>query len=261
VKGLRPPVAGGLRAAARAPRPPGLRARVARPGSPLRALLLALTFAAATAGAEPVAEPPGASVRLTAPRGGQTAERVVTVKASVADYRGDRATLVLNGVPLSVPVNGGRVETAQVLSPGANSIRLFVEQDGRVAEDETSVFAQVPAKDLRVTLTWDTPGTDVDLWVTGPDGEKVLYSHREGKAGGTLDTDVTTGFGPETYTQARLEKGTYRVQAHAYGIARPTRVEVTTVRFEGTPDEERRTFRAVLLETGDVVEVGEFVQR
>ena len=86
-----------------------------------------------------------------------------------------------------------------------------------------------------MTMTWDTDGTDVDLWVTGPDAEKILYSHRQGAAGGTLDTDVTTGFGPETYTQARLQRGTYRIQAHAYGIARPTRVEVTTVRFEGTP--------------------------
>jgi uncharacterized protein YfaP (DUF2135 family) len=200
-------------------------------------------------------------VRIETPRGGQTSDRVTSVKGRVEGYRGQRLTLVMNGVPLSVAVEGGRFEQPQVLSPGANSIRAVVEQDGAVAEDSVALHASVPAKDLRVTLTWDTPGTDVDLWVTGPDGEKVLYSNRQGKAGGILDTDVTTGFGPETYTQARVTSGTYRVQAHYYRGANPTRVALTTVRFEGTPDEERKEFRAVLWKTGDVAEVGEFTAR
>jgi len=193
--------------------------------------------------------------------GGQTSERIVVVKGSVAGYRGDRMTLVANGVPMSVAVSSGRFEQPQVLSPGVNAFRAVVEQDGVAKDDSVSVFARVPAKDLRVTLTWDTPGTDVDLWVTGPDGEKVMYNHREGKAGGTLDTDVTTGFGPETYTQARVARGTYRVQAHYYSGSVPTRLVATTIRGEGTPDEERRTFRAILYRTGDVAEVGEFTAR
>ena len=229
--------------------------------SPLRLVMLLLTGLGTAASAGEPERPAPLSVRLIAPRGGMTSERVVPIKAVITGYRGDRATLVLNGVPLSVAVNGGNVETPQVLSPGSNAIRLFVEQGGTTAEDQTAVFAQVPAKDLRVTLTWDTNRTDVDLWVTGPDGEKVMYSYRQGKAGGTLDTDVTTGFGPETYTQARLATGTYRVQAHAFGIDRPTRVEVNTIRFEGTPEEERKSFHAVLLKTGDIAEVGEFTQR
>lgn len=237
---------------------------------PLLALFAALLGTAlgaglcAVAGAAPDDAGPAAgalSVRIESPRGGQTSDRVVAVKGRVAGYRGERMTLVMNGIPLSVAVQGGHFEQPQVLSPGANAIRAVVEQDGAVAEDAVALHAAVPAKDLRVTLTWDTPRTDVDLWVTGPDGEKVMYNHREGKAGGVLDTDVTTGFGPETYTQARLTAGTYRVEAHYYGGAAPSRVEVTTIRSEGTPDEERRVFRAVLWRTGDVVEVGEFVAR
>jgi uncharacterized protein YfaP (DUF2135 family) len=234
------------------------------------AAAVALAAAAAAASAEDPPAPAAPVVRITSPRGGQTGERVIAIRAQVEGYRGGRATLVLNGVPMSVAATpagpGGAlraVDVPQVLSPGLNSIRVLVEQDGRTAEDGVSVYAQVPAKDLRVTLTWDRPATDVDLWVTGPDGEKVMYSNRQGKAGGTLDTDVTTGFGPETYTHARLRKGTYRLQAHYYGAseAAPCRVEVTTVRFEGTPEEERRVFRGVLLEPGDVLEVGEVLSR
>ncbi len=205
------------------------------------------------------ARPLPMEVRLTSPRGGQTSERVISIAGTVRGIQTDRITLVVNGIPMSVGVDGnGAFQQPQVLSPGLNTIRAVAERDAASFEDSVAVYAQVPAKDLRVTLTWDTPGTDVDLWLTGPDGEKILYSHREGKAGGTLDTDVTTGFGPETYTQARLEKGTYRVQAHAYRIERPTRVELTVVRFEGTPEEQRSVVRGVLLQTNDVVEVGEF---
>ena len=217
----------------------------------------------AVAGAAPPDGPAGTalSVHLDAPRGGQTSERVASIQGRVEGFGGARLTLVVNGVPLSVAVEGGRFVQPQVLSPGANSIRAVVEQAGASAEDSVALYASVPAKDLRVTLTWDTPGTDVDLWVTGPDGEKVMYSNRQGKAGGILDTDVTTGFGPETFTQARALSGTYRVQAHYFRGDVPTRLTVTTVRFEGGPDEERREFHAVLWKTGDVTEVGEFTSR
>jgi uncharacterized protein YfaP (DUF2135 family) len=222
-------------------------------------LALAALALGSFASADEAPPAPALSVRIATPRGGQTSERVVTIRGRVEGYRGDRATLVLNGVPMSVAVQSGAVEVPQVLSPGWNGVRLLVEQDGKTAEDGVSVFASVPAKDLRVTLTWDRPATDVDLWVTGPDGEKVMYSNRQGKAGGTLDTDVTTGYGPETYTHARLSRGTYRIQAHYYGGALPCRVEVTTVRAEGTPDEERRVFGGVLGRSGDVLEVGQVV--
>ena len=226
----------------------------------LGASLLTLAGAAPWAASAP--EPRGDfAVHIQKPFGGQTSERVVTIEGTVSGYAGARLTLVVNGIPMTVPVSNGAFSQAQVLSPGPNAIRAVAEQGGRVAEDSVALHASVPSKDLRVTLTWDTPATDVDLWVTGPDGEKVMYSNRQGKAGGILDTDVTTGFGPETYTQARLQKGTYRIQAHYYGGQKPSRVEVTTVRFEGTPEEDRQVFHAVLWKTGDVAEVGEFTSK
>jgi uncharacterized protein YfaP (DUF2135 family) len=205
------------------------------------------------------AEDPPAALVLEAPRGGQTRERVIPIRGRLTGARVPRLTLVLNGVPLSIPVSDeGTFETRQVLAPGENQIRVVAEADGRTLEDEVAVHALVPAKDLRITLTWDTPGTDVDLWVTGPDGEKVFYQHTQGAAGGTLDTDVTTGYGPETYTQARTQPGTYRVEAHYYRGDRPSRITVNVLEGEGTPNERRRVFEAVLLETNDVVVAAEF---
>lgn len=198
-------------------------------------------------------------VSITRPRAGQTDERVLAIEGQVTGLpAGRRATLVLNGVALSIPVENGAFSTRQVLAPGRNTIRVVAEGAGRTASDEVQTWARVPAKDLRVTLTWDTAGTDVDLWVTGPDGEKVYYQNPQGKAGGTLDVDVTTGYGPETWTQARAVPGTYRVQAHYYRGDRPSRITLTVTRGEGTAEEEREVFRGVLLKTNDVVEVGEF---
>ena len=223
-------------------------------------LALALFGLALPAMPAPVAaEPPAASLRITAPRGGQTRQRVVKITGTLAHVTAKRLTLVLNGVPLSIPRDGDGFSTEQVLAPGPNTIRVLAEEASGVVADQVTVHAIVPPKDLRVTLTWDTPGTDVDLWVTGPDGEKVYYQQKQGKAGGTLDTDVTSGFGPETYTQARTEPGTYRVEAHYYSGAPPTRVTVTVIRGEGTAREERQDFHGVLLRKDDVVQVAEFV--
>lgn len=227
----------------------------------LAAALLALAFVRSTA-----AEPPRApaaplstvpALRVTSPRGGQTSERVVTIRGTCTGVTAPRLTLILNGVPLSIARNEGGFETSQVLAPGLNTVHVRAEQDGRVVEDTVAVFARVPAKDVRVTLTWDTPGTDVDLWVTGPDGEKVFYGNRQGKQGGSLDTDVTTGYGPETFTLARAVPGALRIQAHYYGGQAPTWVEVHVIEREGQPDERRRVFRGLLQLVGDVLEVGE----
>lgn len=207
--------------------------------------------------ANPVAEAP--ELRITSPRGGQTRERLVTIEGVARGLEGPRVALVLNGLALSIPHEGGRFSTQQILAPGPNQIRVEGRApDGKALVDDVSLHARVPSKDLRVTMTWDTDGTDIDLWVTGPDGEKVFYSHKQGRGGGSLDVDVTTGFGPETYTQARTQPGTYKVEAHYYGNGAPTRVTVAILRGEGTPNEERSTLQGVLLGHGDVITVGTF---
>lgn len=197
-------------------------------------------------------------IQITSPRGGQSDERVATIKGTAVGLEGQRLTLVLNGVPLSIANKNGHFETKQVLAPGWNSIRVAgASADGPV-EDALAVYANVPRKDLRITLTWDTQATDLDLWVTGPDGEKVFYKHKQGKAGGVLDTDVTDGHSPETYTLARSRPGTYKVEVHFYGGAEASRATVNVIEGEGTPSERRRTFQGALLVKGEVLPIAAF---
>lgn len=219
-------------------------------------LLLGAALGAAQGG-EPPVRAPAPSLSITAPLGGQTDERVVTIRGRASGIAADRVTLVLNGVELSIPRSGEAFESVQVLAPGWNQLQVLAETPTGPVADAVSVFARVPSKDLRVTMTWDTPGTDVDLWVTGPGGEKVFYGHRQDALGGSLDTDITTGFGPETFTLARLTRGTWRIQAHYYSGSGPIWVTVTVVESEGQLDERRREFRGLLALVGDVLEVAE----
>ena len=119
------------------------------------------------------------------------------------------------------------------------------------AESERDLSARIAAlgpgggldNDVHVYLTWDTDRTDVDLWVTTPSGEKVFYSHRGGAGGEALFDDVTTGYGPESFTAKHAARGDYTVQVNYYGGGRgafpEARGEVAIVLDEGRPTERR----------------------
>lgn len=113
--------------------------------------------------------------------------------------------------------------------------------------------------DVKVFLTWDTDKSDVDLWVTNPAGEKVFYGHKQGRFGGALYDDVTTGYGPESFTATAAEDGEYLVQVNYYGIGRSNfseaRGEVVVLLHEGQPDEQRHVLPYRLFKPGQTVTV------
>jgi tetratricopeptide (TPR) repeat protein len=98
--------------------------------------------------------------------------------------------------------------------------------------------------DVHVYLTWDTDRTDVDLWVTTPRGEKIFYSHRKGAGGEALYDDVTTGYGPESFTAEHAQPGEYKVEVNYYSAHRgafpEARGEVVVVLDEGRASEQKQ---------------------
>ena len=84
----------------------------------------------------------------------------------------------------------------------------------------------VEAFDLVIVMRWDTDKTDVDLHVNEP-VQTVSYNSRTSWQGGQLDRDVTSGFGPETYTLRRAAPGKYSVRVHYYSGKQPSNVELT----------------------------------
>jgi tetratricopeptide (TPR) repeat protein len=135
------------------------------------------------------------------------------------------------------------------------------------AEDAAELLRQVEslgiaggvANDIKVFLSWDTDRTDVDLWVTNPKGEKVYYDRKQGSLGDALYDDVTTGYGPESYSAPEAAPGTYLVQVNYYQTDRQAfaeaRGEVLVILDEGTARETRRVLPYRLFEQGQTVSV------
>jgi hypothetical protein len=116
------------------------------------------------------------------------------------------------------------------------------------------------ADDLRVTISWNTDATDVDLWVIEPDGTKVFYSNPKSKSRGELSKDQTQGYGPERYRIARAVPGAYKVLVHYFGtnpnlLGGETHVQVSVTRHAGTPRETTRRHTVVLKKHNQQVDV------
>lgn len=114
--------------------------------------------------------------------------------------------------------------------------------------------------DLRVTISWNTDATDVDLWVIEPDGTKCFYSHPRTRNGGELSQDQTQGYGPERYRVPRARQGTYTVIVHYFGananlLGGETHVNVMVTRRAGKPDEHMERHTVILKRQGEQVEV------
>jgi len=117
--------------------------------------------------------------------------------------------------------------------------------------------------DVRAVLSWDADNTDIDLWVTDPNGEKVFYGNRLGYQGGSMSSDFTQGYGPEEFSLRNAKPGKYKVQAHFYGNRQQVVAGATTVMLRlstgfGTPQQKDENIIMRLGAQGEDVEVGTF---
>jgi hypothetical protein len=153
-----------------------------------------------------------------------------------------------------------REDYARSLRAGLREGKLTKEQRTFFEKRLTGLRGSEPAADLRVSITWNTDATDIDLWVIEPDRTKVFYSHPRSRSGGELSQDQTQGYGPERYHIRSAKKGEYHLLVH-YFRANPnllggeTHVNVTITRHAGTDKEkvERRT--VILRREGEQVSV------
>ncbi|MCW3807013.1 VIT domain-containing protein [Plebeiibacterium marinum] len=88
---------------------------------------------------------------------------------------------------------------------------------------------QMPV-DIRIVIDWDANETDIDLWVTDPDGEKCSYQNKNTRIGGRISNDITQGYGPEEFRLKKAIDGTYTIEANFYGTRKQTTLQNVTVR-------------------------------
>jgi len=112
-------------------------------------------------------------------------------------------------------------------------------------------------------LTWDADNTDIDLWVTDPNGERAFYGRRLTFQGGRMSRDFTGGYGPEEFSVKVAKPGKYRIEANFYGHRQQIVAGATTLQAKlqtrfGTSASEERIVTLRLQSRGGVVMVGEF---
>jgi uncharacterized protein YfaP (DUF2135 family) len=173
------------------------------------------------------------------------------------------STLVVNGVAMPLETDeAGQFGRPYAFAAGSNSV-LLQSSDGKSVKRVQFLEGAGGARArLRVVLSWDSPGTDMDLHVITPSGEHCFYGHRVIAGGGALDVDVTTGYGPEIFAHARPERGIYQIYVNYYGGGGPgqsvSTAQVTVITNEGTPNETQRNYRVPLRSTGDLKHVATF---
>lgn len=115
--------------------------------------------------------------------------------------------------------------------------------------------------DIRVLLSWNTNDSDIDLWVTDPNGEKCYYAHQRTVIGGRLSEDITRGYGPEEFCIKEAKEGNYKIQVHYYGSTvqkklQPVVVTAVVYTHFGTQKQEKQVLTLQLANKKDVYDVG-----
>lgn len=204
---------------------------------------------------------PAASVSLQ-PGQAETAQ----IRGRIAGaIKGKPATLVVNGVAMPMEVGeDGSYGRPYGFGSGSNSVEVR-SPDGR-SRARTQFVDSYQGKTqarLRIVLSWDSAGTDLDLHVVTPDGGHAWYGNRVLKDGGALDVDVTTGYGPEIFSSAAPLKGNYHAYVNYYGSGENSSVltvaRLSIITNEGTPREKLQSFQVPMRAAGELTLVKSFV--
>ena len=117
--------------------------------------------------------------------------------------------------------------------------------------------------DLRVVLAWDADNSDMDLWVTDPNGERAYYGNRLTWQGGQMSQDFTGGYGPEQFSLRNAKPGKYKVEANYFGSRQQLVTGATTLMLRltthwGTPQQKDQRVTLRLKDRSETILVGEF---
>jgi len=144
-----------------------------------------------------------------------------------------------------------------------NEWNQVMRVSGRSATGSQKRFRYSIDADLRVVITWDTDNSDMDLWVTGPDGEKCYYGNTITKRGGKISKDFLRGRGPEEFMVRRSLDGVYKIQANYFGTRQQTLIGPTTLHAKlitnwNRPNQKEKNITIRLGKDKEVIDIGEF---
>ncbi|MDR0701240.1 MAG: DUF2135 domain-containing protein [Azoarcus sp.] len=170
------------------------------------------------------------------------------------------ATLVVNGNAMPVRIDEtGAFARPYSFGSGSNSVEVVSDGERLRAQFYQRANGQAESR-LRILLSWDTDGTDLDLHVVTPRGQHAWYGQRA-IDGGAIDIDVTTGYGPEIFASAAPEKGLYQIYVNYFGGhgGELTIARLAVISNEGTAHEKRQEFSFPMRFAGELVHVRSLV--
>lgn len=219
-----------------------------------------------------------ATVRLTAPSGGWTVDRMLLVEGTVSDTTIDPIVISINGDRYLMRTFSGRFKRKFPAARGKNVVTVLATNKAGTARAQATSYAQVPVVPLKVILTSDTEGVYTDLHVYEPtdasthpaeDGKglvldmkkmaHVFWANTASPSGGTffLNEQGESSFddpayGPYLYVHRAPPQGVYLIATNYWpsGDKAHTVATLNVTLYEGTPQEVRRMVRIPLATPG-----------
>lgn len=211
-------------------------------------------------------------VKLTAPTGGWTVDRMMLVEGTISDPTVDPVTVSINGDRYLMRTSGGHFSRKFPAAGGKNVVTVLATNKGGVGKAQVTTYAQIPPVPLKVILTSDTDGVYTDLHVYEPTDKSVkqngaldgtamahvYWANTESPSGGTFFLNEQNGdfdqpgYGPYLYIHRAPPKGIYLIATNYWpsGDKAHTLASLNLVLFEGTPQELRRVVRVPLATPG-----------
>lgn len=122
-------------------------------------------------------------------------------------------------------------DITEIIVPEINNLISLHRKELNLSKIKKDIIADIPV-DIRVVMNWNKDMTDIDLWVTDPNGEKCFYGHRTTAIGGRMSEDVTQGFGPEQFMLKKAIKGKYKIETNFFGERQMSISGPTTISAE-----------------------------
>ncbi|HCC95553.1 MAG TPA: hypothetical protein DEQ26_14765 [Flavobacteriaceae bacterium] len=131
----------------------------------------------------------------------------------------------------SVEIANRDRDITEIIVPEINNLISLHRKELNLSKINKGIIADIPV-DIRVVINWNKDMTDIDLWVTDPNGEKCFYGHRTTAIGGRMSEDVTQGFGPEQFMLKKAIKGKYKIETNFFGERQMSISGPTTISAE-----------------------------
>ncbi|ATB32795.1 DUF2135 domain-containing protein [Melittangium boletus] len=218
------------------------------------------------------------TVRLSAPSGGWTVDRMLLVEGTVSDTTIDPVVLSINGDRYLMRTFNGRFQRKFPAASGKNVVTVMATNQGGTTRAQATSYARIPTVPLKAILTSDTEGVYTDLHIYEPTKDSVTpgeggapstldvqkmahvyWANTESPSGGTffLNAQGETSFddpayGPYLYIHRAPPRGLYLIATNYWpsGDKAHTVATLNVVLYEGTPQETRRMVRIPLATPG-----------